>query len=152
MASTRELICENLIDTYRGMTQGAGYCRDWKGFSRHLLAEEPPEKPALAVIDPHEDVSALAYPLHDRSLDIEVRGLHDVPATRDNNPSRAGTEMIEDIERASMVDPTRGGLAVDTELKGSDKFPGWPGLDNVSVVVYLRIRYRTTHTDPSEAR
>lgn len=55
-------------------------------------------------------------------------------------------QVKSDIRKAVMVDPTRGGLAIDTVIGPSAKFDDGNGLTGITVTCI--IVYRTNLTDP----
>lgn len=148
--SVREQICVNMIETAKQMTEGAGYNFTWGSFFRHLAPDEPEDVPAFGMQDTGESTTQLVFPIHDRTLTVEVRGYHYVP-----DPEQAGTvanHMIADLERVLMQDVTRGGLAVDTRLIRNDTFIGYPATNGVTVSIVAEIDYRTLLTDPNQAK
>jgi len=143
----REKICEDLVTTLSRMKTGAGYFFDWPSIDRGENVE-PDEYPAAAVLDGAEEIKQLAHPLHDCLLDVQIRGR----GKSSESPSAYGNRMIADACRAVMQDIRRGGLAVNTMVTGTDKLPGWPATDDVLIDVFLQVHYRTSLTDPSDAR
>lgn len=141
------LICEDLVETFRRMRKGAGYHFDYLAVD-HGESIDPDEYPAVAVLDGEEDTTELAHPLHDNILSVQVR----CRAKAFESPSQVGSYMIADVKRAAMQDITRGGLAVSTKVGGRDKVHGWPANDDVIVDVFLKVHYRASLTDPSDAR
>lgn len=56
-----------------------------------------------------------------------------------------------DVEKILMIDPTRGGNAIDTKIKAPTYFTTTKGATE-GVMVNARVRYRTSETDPYTQR
>jgi len=150
MSSIRQKNADNRIATARQMTEGAGYNYDWGSFYDGVAPPEPDELPAFCFIDPDESLDFGPNPLMDRVTYGEFKGMHSAPEPQDQYPT--ARRMIEDIERNQAGDFTVGGLAVTVQLARASIFAEYPTSDRVTVVIPFELRYRTTLTDPSDAR
>ncbi len=145
--SGREDICVDLVETLRRMRKGSGYHFDYT-VGRFAWPGDAPAYPATEVLDGDEEVDQLNSIIHNRKLSVVIRSRHKVT----DQGSTAASWLIADMERAVMVDITRGGKAVNTRIIGTDKVVGWPGPDEVTADVTLEVSYRTTLSDPSDTR
>lgn len=148
MSSVREQLVLDLVETYRQMNRGAGYSRDYRTVQRE--ESEPAEYPAVGLLDEEETIEQAASAVLLRRLFVSVRTLERV--TDDDEPSAVGNACLADVQRASMADPSRGGLAVVTQIVSADKVLGYPAEDLVLTETGLEISYRTTLTDPAQKR
>lgn len=57
--------------------------------------------------------------------------------------------LLGDVEKCLMQDHTRGGFAIDTDLKGSQPFEGVEGSGYAGIVVEMEIFYEHNQLDPA---
>ena len=152
MDSAREPIVQRVVNSLETMSEGAGYCYDYKGTSRWRLTPPPSAGwPHLTVLDDSEEQDEQTVQRIWRRLRIAVGGWHLVQSSKSDEPARAGTRMISDIERRLLADRTWGGLAVDTMLIDNNLDVTEAGKPNVLCQVRAEIRYRTTENDSIQA-
>ncbi len=70
--------------------------------------------------------------------------------SRTNPDAQRIEELLEDVERAIMVDPELGQLVVDSEILAVEPFPSQEDSQAIGGHVRLRVHYRTQETDPSQ--
>lgn len=152
MGSLRKQIIDHLVSTLGGINGGGSYASSVKGVSWWMrIPQSITEYPWLVVADTEERITDLVYPLSDRTLSIVIAGtlLYTMGA---DEASDGANDLIADIERAVLGDPTRSGLAFDTQVT-STSTDITEGADPLVVVeVKLNVRYRTLRTDPGDAR
>jgi len=146
MPSIRENIIQDVKQTLEDMSAGAGYHYDWE----HVYLFPPSQihaYPSALVSENGERQADLAYPKIERVLEIEIYGIHRVITSVADAPSTSARQLIADLERALMQDPTRGDNAVDSRLLRTE--PPLLGDDWVQVVVVIEVVYHTSRTDPN---
>ena len=145
MSSIRSSVVEDLVSAVRDIRTEYGFNTDAQEVYPYLT--DPQQYPAYMVQEDSETGEYLAYPLIHRRLTLTVYGVNLVRTTSTDRPDRVARDMIADIERAVLRDPTRAGNAVDTTFKGNEVL----GVsdDQVGVSVTFEVAYRTHDSDPT---
>jgi hypothetical protein len=147
MSTIRTYIMDDLLAACREIQTDYGFATDVK--SVYPFLTDPAQYPAVMVQEDGERVEYLAYPLAHRFLSVTVYGLSKTATTTRDDPDGVARDMIADIERAILADPTRAGNAVDTRLTGNEVM----GIadDHVGVSVTFEVNYRTHLQDPTRS-
>lgn len=149
--SIRDDIVDDLKTTLGGITAGAAYnyttasVFDW----RTPGASTIPSFPAVSVWDLDERVEWKAYPLATRILRVTIQAIH--ACEPNDDPAGVARKMLHDIQKAVVVDHTRGGVAVDTLEVANRVAVDAPAEPYVVVEVDLDVHYRTNRADPASA-
>ncbi len=144
--SIRKEIIDDLVAHLRNMSEGTGYNFDWQYVTAHIESGEAPGYPAIALEREEEDVDWSSHPRFIRVLPITIHAVAATEHTDEEDPDETGAWMIEDIERAVMVDHTRGDNAHDTAVVANDDYPTEPGW--VYAYVRIEVKYQTHIRDP----
>ena len=117
--SIRGLIVDNVKTTLEGITTANGYNQDVKYVSSENL-KAPDEltieqKPSLQIIDGDEDKNAADVDSLECFLEIVITGY--LERINDADPLQARLRnLMNDTEKALMVDETRGSKAIKTDV------------------------------------
>ncbi len=153
MADTiREKILKNIKTTLEGVTVANGYRNTIQAVRRWDKRSNPIDPtPSITIAVGEENKDPIPNPLYtcrlNVFLDVWIRQ-NETDATPTDEKI---TSLVGDIEKALMVDNTRGGNAVDTDLKGSTPFDYPDGKFTSGVVVEAVILYQHRISDPEQA-
>lgn len=144
-----ELITQNVVDTLAGVRVASGYHVDL--IAERRVRSGNRERDGLAVVlqgDPEKVDDAPEGRVAWRQRYAVV--CYVVESETSTRPIDQRINLTRsDVEKALMVDFTRGGNAYDTVIQEPELFDDpegrWDG-----VVVYFDVLYRTTHDDPYE--
>ena len=152
--SVRERIVLDLVSTAEGITTANGYRTEVFEVDRAIDIPHRREGfPTVFVVETSEVKRVgQGVPTGLKACDLNVV-LH--VWEREADASRLPGEMtlvLAELKRALMVDPSRGGRAISTEILTTEQ-----DLDEIGTPLGLyrigtRIRYRHAHSDPSAAR
>lgn len=154
MPSVRENILGNLKTTIEGIAPGgtpaAGYTTPIKqvfrwGMDGALLQDSP----VVVLGDVNETYTQNSLQLLHRTMTVVLEGWHRVEFDADDTVGGVVTAFIADLEKALMVDVSRGGYASDTILKSNEAFVEAAGSPYLLVSVTAEIKYRSKLTDPA---
>ena len=104
----------------------------------------------MAVISPgDEDESSLPHPFEECVLTVYL----DVFFINDESdvvPTDTYLNRLQgDIKKAILLDNTRGGDAIDTDVLGTTPFETTEAQPYAGIIMELRIRYRHLRSDPT---
>lgn len=149
--SIRDLIVDNLVSTYSALAAGAEY--NYTTNATFRWRTPGPEGllafPCYSILDLSERVSVKAAPLQERILTLLIQGVHMVGDGDD--PDGVGRKMLADAQKALVVDPTRGGVAVDTKEAGNRLMVDAPAAPFLVVELDVEVYYRTAYGNPASA-
>ena len=148
-----ERIARNLVDTVKGINTAAGYhntvsaVERRKQFGRHsgdrLIVLFQGDAERDETVEPTTNTAPVQWK-HPFAFDcyvVEPEG--GAPVDLRINTIRA------DVEKAVMVDPHRGGLAIDTAVGDPQIFTDEEGGQIAGVTVTVVVKYRTRLNDPN---
>lgn len=147
--TVRESILENLRTTLTGVTVANGYQNDiasvqrWRQSGNSLVVV-----PCIVINAGHEEKDPSPNPFTTCRftvyLDVWMRqDAADLQATDSFLNS-----LLGDIEKALMVDYTRGGFAKDTNIKSNVLFETLEGQPQAGIIIELEIIYQHKQNDP----
>jgi len=146
--SVREDVIQNLVTTLQGVTKTAGYNITINRVERiKMVGLDIREFPTVLVI-PADEVKEQSP--SDKytcrlavTLECWIQEYGDVSAQVNI--------LLADIEKALMVDHTRGGVAVDTKLLGNSAFYNEVNKPYGGVEIRIEVHYRHKFSDPYTA-
>jgi hypothetical protein len=108
------------------------------------------ELPAIRITEGEETVREGNYPCVTRWLSIQIRSWARVdPDLPDVSLPTVQNRLQADIERALLADPTRGGVAITTNLMGSVPNDDEARDETGSVTQEFQVQYQTLRADPA---
>ena len=152
METVRERILQDIKTTLEGVTIANGYNFDFtpltvQRWSMHgnRMVDMP-----MAVISPgDEDESSSPYPFEECVMAVYL----DLFFVNDENDAVATDTYLNrlqgDIKKAILLDPTRGGDAIDTDVMGTTPFETTEAQPYAGIIIELKIRYRYLRSDPT---
>lgn len=151
MADTiREKILKNIKTTLESVTTGNGYDNTVGSVQRwKKQGNATSEASITCVIYPGpETKQPRPNPLFTCRLPLmlEFFVLQDKEDTLSTDERL--NSLLGDIEKALMVDITRGGFAEDTDILGNEPFLTIEGQPNAGLTVDIEVLYRHKQTDP----
>lgn len=147
--TVRESILENLRTTLTGVTVANGYQNDiasvqrWRQSGNSLVAV-----PCIVINAGPEEKEPVPNPFTTCRftiyLDVWMR--QDVSDLQPTDTLL--NSLLGDIEKALMVDYTRGGFAKDTNIKSNVLFETLEGQPQAGIIIELEIIYQHKQNDP----
>lgn len=150
--TVRENILENLKTALSGVTAANGYANDIQSVQRWRQQGNSLASVPCAVINagPEEkDPVPNPYMTCRLTVYIDVWTRQD-----DSDPQSTDTllnSLLGDIEKAVMLDITRGGYAKDTNIKSNTLFETLEGQPYSGIVMEIEIVYQHKQGDPEVA-
>jgi hypothetical protein len=145
----RENILENLKTTLESISIASGYHNDiasvqrWRQSGNSLVAV-----PCIVINAGPEEKEPAPNPFTTCKLtvylDAWIRQAQDDPQSTDTLLN----SLLGDIEKALMLDYTRGGYAKDTNIKSNVLFETLEGQPQAGIIVELEIIYQHRQNDP----
>lgn len=156
--SVRERIVKQIQATLEGITVGNGYGQSMVSVQRFMQGgQETSQTPTCVLMEGDDSVDmegplAGSFSLTSRTMNVSVVVVHQQD---DSVDSRSAAEvmnaLVADVQKALQVDPTRGGLALDTMEVGLGELDAHEGQPELIQAVAFRIKYRHRRTDPTIA-
>lgn len=144
--SIRERICQNVVTTLQGVTEANGYQITLRSVDR--LPTSPyqlPEVPCAIVADvSEEEEEGIPVQFSHCSLLFEVK----VMLAEFTSISEAANRAIASVKKALRADHHRGGLALDTDIKGNETVLSEETLPYGMVSLSVLVTYRHLLNDP----
>lgn len=150
MPAVRENILENIRTTLTGITIANGYENTLASVQRWRQdGNQTAEIPFAIVKSLPENKTVGPNPMVTCRLTVWV-----LVATRQDEDAVGSTETVlnsltTDVEKALMVDVTRGGQARDTNILGIEPFDEVEGQPAAGVIIELEVNYQHLQTDPT---
>ncbi len=152
METVRERIIANLKTTLEGITIAGGYnfnfspetIQRWSMHGQSMV-----NLPAIVISPGNEDEKALPNPLEECLLTIYLDVFFVTNAGDAISTDTYLNRLQGDIKKTVLMDPTRGGLAVDTDVLGTTPFETTDGQPYAGIIMEIGIRYRHLRTDPT---
>ena len=145
--SIREKIMANVETTLEGITTAAGYNSTIQRVYRIRLAGlNIQEFPSIVVI-PGREINA------EEPVDRYTERLSFVlecwlkEASKDDIATQVN-KLVADVQKALLVDYTRGGMAINTKLLGNEPFYNDVNAPYGGVDIEIEIHYRHQYSDP----
>ncbi len=148
--SRRELIRQNIIDALELITTGNGYNNTLANVQGWKQRGNPSKDVPYAVVSlGRETKQPEPNPQATCSLSVFIE-----LTTRQSETDTTDTEgilnsLLLDIEKAIMVDVTRGGYAENTIIRSSIPFESIEGNPSCGLIIELEIVYQHKLTDPA---
>jgi hypothetical protein len=148
----KEAVLQNLETALAAIAAGAAYYTTVARVQRiNTVPIDLPEYPAIVLVplgtdyDPPGAATTLAIAGHYRvQATLIIRSRTDAVADLEN--------FIRDVHKALLVDPTRGGLAIDTRLVSDSVYYPTDIEEPVALAdLVIEVHYRTTRTDLNQA-
>jgi len=149
--SIREKILDNIKSTLEDIKASKGYyntvasVQRWSQHGNNLV-----DVPCIIISSGPETKKPEPNPLYTCRWTVFIDAItrHDESSTEPTD--RLINKMIADVEKALMVDITRGGYAMDTNLVNNVPFEAVEGQPNVGAVIEIDIVYQHKQSDPEE--
>jgi len=153
-ASVREQIIANIATALGDITTGNGYENTLVSVQRFMQGGLTVAQVPTAVVN-FEDERKSQGPTEradcELSISIDLFAVHDQDVVSGSTATVVDS-LAADVEKAVMVDPTRGGLARTCEIESIHPFRLAESQPYVGATVSVRIRYQHSITDPYTAR
>ena len=148
----RERILANIKTTLEAITAVNGYSNTIASVQRWDKRGNPLRLvPCIVVNAGQEEKQMSPNPYFTCRLSVYL----DVWIRQDDADSTATdvilSDMLGDIEKALMIDNTRGGFAIDTNIKSNVPFETVEGQPHAGLTIELEILYQHKQSDPSIA-
>ena len=151
--SVRRLIIENLVTLIEGLTVANGYHYGWTNcFTRGRPSAGDIPGPFCNLITGRESYETIACPKWVRSLPIRLVAIHRAFEENDDEGEEVAENMLADLEKALVVDITRGGNATDTLLIANQLSTPLAVTPEVGCELEIEILYGTALGDPTTKR
>lgn len=152
MASVREQIIENIKTTLETITQGVVYENSIASVQRWMQRGNKLYDTPCIVINEGEESKE---PVPQGVITCHLNVTFDLWTVQDESDDTAtGTYLnsfLRDIEKALLMDTTRGGKAQDTKLQSIIPFETVEGQAYAGLIIEVEIRYRHLEGDPDTA-
>lgn len=151
MSMVRENILENIKTTLETISIANGYANNIASVQRWKQGGNSKRQiPTLIINAGPEDKEQEPNPLVTCRflVNIDIWTRHD-EATQPGSTDTYLNSLLGDIEKALMVDHTRGGNAQDTNISGNVPFETVEGQPFAGIIINVEILYRHKITDPS---
>lgn len=148
----RERILANIKTTLEAITTGNGYSNTIASVQRWDKRGNPLRLvPCIVVNAGQEEKQMQPNPYFTCRLSIYL----DLWIRQDESDSTATdvilSSLLGDVEKTLMIDTTRGGFAIDTNIKSNVPFETVEGQPHAGLTIELEILYQHTQSDPSIA-
>lgn len=148
----RERILANIKTTIEAITTANGYANTIASVQRWDKRGNPLRLvPCIVVNAGQEEKEMSPNPYFTCRLSVYL----DVWIRQDDADSTATDVILSgilgDIEKALMIDNTRGGFAIDTNIKSNVPFETVEGQPHAGLTVEIEVLYQHTQSDPSIA-
>lgn len=156
--SVRERILQHVQATLEAVTVEHGYQTTLQSVQRFQQdGQQLSVVPVAVLVEGGDDVE-LDGPMNgydglvSHALTLSVVLIHRQDTDVDSQPAaQAMNRLIADVQKAMQADPTRGGVAINTEEIGVGELDAEEGQPELVRTVGYRIRYRHRRTDPTIA-
>ncbi|MDD5450197.1 MAG: hypothetical protein PHO42_06370 [Candidatus Omnitrophica bacterium] len=151
MSTVRENIIANLKTTLEAITQANGYNNDIASVQRWMQRGNILKSvPCIVISAGQEDKKPEPNPLMTCRLSVYLE-LY----LRQNETDQTPTDslinsLLGDIEKALMLDYTRGSFALDTNIRAIMPFETQEGQANAGAVIEIEILYQHQQNNPEE--
>ena len=143
--SIRELILRNVVTVLEAISTANGYQVNVQEVFRVMVVNSNvTEYPAIVVVPESETKTETPLLCYQTKMIINLECYVDEL----ENVSEEVNILLADVEKALMVDHTRGGNAIDTTLIGADFIYGEDTKPYGVAIAMIEIVYRTRTTDP----
>jgi len=148
----RERILANIKTTLEAITIANGYVNTIASVQRWDKRGNPLRQvPCIVVNAGQEEKQMSPNPYFTCRLSVYL----DVWIRQDEADATATDVILSgilgDIEKAMMIDNTRGGFAIDTNIKSNVPFETVEGQPHAGLTIELEVLYQHTQSDPSIA-
>lgn len=152
METVRERILDNLKTTLESITTANGYSFDfaagqverWSMHGNGIV-----NTPAIVISPGDEEERDAPYPYEECLLHVYLDTFF---SHSDGDTTATDTYLNRlqgDIKKSVLIDGTRGGNAIDTNVIGSTPFEIIEGQPYAGIIIELGIRYRHLRSDPT---
>lgn len=154
--SIRELIIKNVKTTLEGITLAAGYTNAVASVQRFRQSGQSQVAFPMIIIREGAETSkdgpmGISPKItHQLTIDLLLIVVHD-EATDARQSDEVMNSFLADVQKAMLVDRTRGGYAVETNLTGSEPLDVEDAQRDIEQVVSWEVQYRHSATDPCVA-
>lgn len=148
----RERILANIKTTLEAITIANGYVNTIASVQRWDKRGNPLRQvPCIVINAGQEEKQMSPNPYFTCRLSVYL----DVWIRQDEADATATDVILSgilgDIEKALMIDNTRGGFAIDTNIKNNVPFETVEGQPHAGLTIELEVLYQHTQSDPSIA-
>lgn len=150
MSTVRENILVNLQTTLEGISEDNGYSNDIASVQRWMQRGNAlREVPCIVIAAGQEDKTPDPNPLMTCHLSVYLFIYLRQDANDDDPTDSLINSVIGDVEKALVVDNTRGGYARDTNIRSVMPFETSEGQVNAGAVLELDVIYQHLQSDPA---
>jgi hypothetical protein len=148
----RESILENIKTTLAAIVAGETYNNTIASVERYKSnGNDLINVPCIIITAGPETKTPSPNPLYTCKLTVFI----DIWNRQDETDTQATDTILDsllgDIEKALMIDITRGGYAIDTNFLGNIPFDTVEGSPHIGITISVEIIYQHLWTDPASA-
>lgn len=154
--SVREKILKNVETTLETITTDNGYNNTVSAVQRWNHAgndvQSVTDGPVILIL-PGQEQKEMQPPTRATCrlmVDLAIFIYHDVIEDADKSTDELMSSILADVEKALMLDASRGGNAMDTNLQGSQPFEIEGGQPYAGIIVDLQLVFRHQLSDPTQ--
>ncbi|MBI5050538.1 MAG: hypothetical protein HZC11_06665 [Nitrospirae bacterium] len=152
METIRERILANIKTTLEGITQGNGYNFDFASqtVQRWSMHGNTPVDIPMIIITPGDELEEPSvHPFSECTLSIFLSVFY-INDKNDAVPTDTYLNRLQgDIKKVVLLDHTRGGEAIDTDIVSTSPFVTTEGQHYAGLVIELKVKYRHLRNDPT---
>jgi hypothetical protein len=146
MTAIREQILVNIKTTLEGISIANGYSNNISSVQRWRQKGNDFEATPFIILKTDTEQK---FPYSDELYECDLRCFIEIGTIDQSDASEtAMCSLLSDVEKALMIDITRGGLASDTVIIGNMPFPTSENQDYCGIIVNIQIKYQHYQTDP----
>ncbi len=152
MESVRERIIANIKTSLEVITQANGYNFDFSSqtvqrWSMH--GNTPVDIPMIIVTPGDEMEEPSVHPFTECVLSVFLSVFY-INDKNDPVPTDTYLNRLQaDIKKAALLDHTRGGEAIDTDIVSTSPFVSVEGQHYAGLMIELKVKYRHLRNDPT---
>jgi len=155
METVRERILQDIKRTLEQISVDAGYYFDFteKTVQRWSMYGNTMVDLPMVVISPgDEEETSLLNGFEEcvMSVYLDVFFINDENNDEEFTTDTYLSRLQGDIKKVILIDHTRGGNAIDTDIAGTTPFETTEGQHYAGIIIELRIRYRHLRGDPTK--
>lgn len=152
MSTVRESILANLKTTLEAITKDHGYNNDIVSVQRWLQRGNPLRQvPCIIITAGPESKNPAPNPLVTCHFTVYLDVYFRQEETSTDPTDKVTNSLLGDIEKALMVDNTRGGYARDTNIQSNIPFETAEGEITAGIVIELDIVYQHQLSNPESS-
>lgn len=152
METVRERILANIKSTLENITQANGYNFDFSSqtVQRWSMHGNTPVDIPMIIITPGDEIEeSSVHPFSECTLSVFLSVFY-INDKNDAVPTDIYLNRLQgDIKKTVLLDYTRGGEAIDTDIVSTSPFVTTEGQHYAGLVIELKVKYRHLRNDPT---